>query len=372
MTGAPRGASGGRAPRRPARRCTAVLVAALAVALLALALLTPLTDPRPDAGPDPAFWTLPTGSRLAHVDLPAVGTARPTPVVVLHGGPGVPDLVGDAAFFGPLLTGLGHDVHLYEQLGSGRSSRLVDPTGYGLDRDVADLEQVRLALGAERMVLVGHSYGGTLAAHYLAAHPDRVERLVLSAPGPLDPADRSAARATAGLGPTDRLRTWLPALAPRALLGYTLLQVDPGTAHAYLPDTEADARNDTILSAAEPGLHCRPDQVRGPVHGSGFYALQYPQSATATPPRDVRAVLAGVPVPVLVLKGSCDYLSWRAGTGYRDLLPHTTLVYLPGAGHSTYQDRPAEAAAAIRAFLTGAPLPSRVGDDPPPDYTGPA
>jgi proline iminopeptidase len=118
---------------------------------------------------------------LAYLGLPAAGRARLTPVVVLHGGPGIPDLAGDAAFFGPL-TALGYDVHLYEQLGAGGSARLADPTGYGIDRDVDDLEQVRVILGADRMILLGHSYGATLAAHYLAAHPDRVDRLVLSSP----------------------------------------------------------------------------------------------------------------------------------------------------------------------------------------------
>ena len=274
--------------------------------------------------------------------------------------PGIPDLAGDAAFFGQL-TALGYDVHLYEQLGAGRSSRLADPTGYGIDRDVADLEQVRVILGANRMILLGHSYGATLAAHYLAAHPDPVDRLVLSSPGPLDPADRSADRATAGLTTASRLRSYAAALEPRALLGYTLLQIDPAAAHAYLPDPEADARNDTILTIAEPGLHCTPTQGHGPVRGSGFYALQYPQSRAAPPPPDVRAALAGQPTRTLVVKGSCDYLSWSSAATYRHLLPHTTLLYPPGAGHNTYQDRPAEVAAAVRAFLTDMPPSSSVG-----------
>jgi proline iminopeptidase len=107
------------------------------------------------------------------------------------------------------------------------------------------------------------------------------------------------------------------------------------------------------------------------VRGSGFYALQYPQSVTAPPHPDVRAALAGLPTPTLVVKGSCDYLSWSSAVAYRHLLPHTTLLYLPGAGHNTYQDRPGEVAAAVRAFLTDAPVSSSVGDDPPSDYAGP-
>jgi proline iminopeptidase len=60
---------------------------------------------------------------------------------------------------------------------------------------------------------------------------------------------------------------------------------------------------------------------------------------------------------VLIVKGSCDYLSWRSARDYTALLPQSTLVYLPGAGHNVYQDRPADVQLTIRAFLTGRPLP---------------
>jgi pimeloyl-ACP methyl ester carboxylesterase len=44
---------------------------------------------------------------------------------------------------------------------------------------VADLEALREALGAQRMTLVGTSYGTFTAERYALAHPDRVARLVL-------------------------------------------------------------------------------------------------------------------------------------------------------------------------------------------------
>ncbi|MFI5794490.1 alpha/beta hydrolase [Streptomyces sp. NPDC051677] len=138
--------------------------------------------PRPHVQPT-GYWTLPTGSRLAYTHLPAEGVRRPAPVIVLHGGPGTP---GD----GPdplerLLATRGHDVFSYDQLGAGRSTRLADPAGYTVARQVADLEAVRRRIGAERVILLGASWGATLAAEYLAAHPDRVARMVLTSPGVL-------------------------------------------------------------------------------------------------------------------------------------------------------------------------------------------
>lgn len=359
---------------RPRRVRATLFGAGVLVVVTFVAVTVPLSDPRPGPArvPGLSYWQLDTGSRLAYVKLPGAAPARPTPIVVLHGGPGIPDMAGDAAFLGQL-TDLGFDVYVYDQLGSGRSTRLHDPTGYGIDRDVADLEQIRRAIGAERMVLFGHSYGGALAAHYLAAHPDRVEKLILSSPGPLDPADGSGDRATAGLDTSARLRSYAAALAPRALLSFTLLQVNPAAAHAYLGDREADARNDAILTITEPALSCSPQQSTGPVRGSGFYALQYPQSAAAPPQPDIRPSVTELPTATLIFKGSCDYLSWHSAIDYRRALPNSTLLYLDGAGHNTYQDRPAAVLAAIRAFLTGRPLPQAPypGDNAPKGYRGP-
>ncbi|GAA3240128.1 alpha/beta hydrolase [Nonomuraea helvata] len=358
--------------RLPSRyRSLTLPVTVLVTAAVAAALLVPLPDVRlPETSvADTRYWSLPGGSRLAYVHTPGKAPHRTTPVVVLHGGPGIPDMPGLSRFFQPLAE-LGYDVYVYDELGAGRSARSENPRAYGIERDVADLEEVRHAIGAERMVLIGHSYGGALAAHYLAAYPTRVASLVLSSPGPLDPADTSGNEATSRLPLNRRLGTYAAALQPRALLAYALLQVNPAAAYAYFPDTEADARNDTILHLADAGLHCTRTQWQPMTHGSGFYAQQYPQLATAPTAPDVRRDLAGNPTPVLLLKGRCDYLSWHAAVDYRQVLPHTVLLYLTGAGHNTYQDQPSVVLAAVRGFLAGGPMPLNPypSDEPPPDY----
>jgi len=62
--------------------------------------------------------------------------------------------------------------------GHGSSDR--PASGYTVDGLVGDIEQVVEALHLPpRFVLLGHSFGGALAASYAVKHPDRVERLVL-------------------------------------------------------------------------------------------------------------------------------------------------------------------------------------------------
>lgn len=92
------------------------------------------------------------------------------PVVLLHGGPGWPDHL-------ERLAGLFHDtctVHRFDQRGCGRSGG--EPP-WELERFVADVEDLRAALGHDRWHVVGHSWGATLGLLHALDQPDRVATL---------------------------------------------------------------------------------------------------------------------------------------------------------------------------------------------------
>lgn len=365
------------APIAHRRRARPGLVASgivLIAVLFAVAALRPLGDPRlpPAAVLEQASWDLSTGSRIAYVRVPAEGVARPEPVIVLHGGPGVPDLQGDSDYFGALARD-GFDVFVYAQVGSGRSTRLDDPRGYSLERDVADLEEIRQAIGAEQVILIGHSYGGMLAAAYAALHPGHVARMALISPADPAPAAGGASMLVR-LDLRQKLGVYTLLLTPRPLLAYGLLQINPEAAHAFAGDAEMDARQDRVYNRTRPALHCR-DKPPGPaLHGLGFYANQYPQAATHPPHVDFLSDLARQRVPALIIKGRCDYLSWSSAVAYRDALSQPPLIYIEEAGHNVYQDAPERTTSLLRAFLLDRPLPEApyTGGDPPPNYEGPS
>ncbi|WP_426503309.1 alpha/beta fold hydrolase [Dactylosporangium sp. McL0621] len=118
------------------------------------------------------------------------GAGKPA-VVMLHGGPGLPDYLAPVA-------GLIDDlcaVHRYDQRGTGGSPWAGEHT---IARHMRDLARLLDAWGHERVVLVGHSFGTDLAGHFLLAHPGRVAGLVqLAGPftEPWRDADRAAQRA---------------------------------------------------------------------------------------------------------------------------------------------------------------------------------
>ena len=106
------------------------------------------------------------------------------PLIVLHGGPGL-----DHSMFRPYLDPLGDDFRLIyvDERGQGKSDR-VDPATLSLDVFARDVDLLAEALGLERFVLLGHSFGaiittkhaievGTAAAYVISGGGDSSENL---------------------------------------------------------------------------------------------------------------------------------------------------------------------------------------------------
>ncbi|MEO3754435.1 alpha/beta hydrolase [Streptomyces sp. B6B3] len=112
------------------------------------------------------------GAGIRWVALGGVPTRRRAPVVLLHGGPGLPDYLGDvAAMIADLVP-----VYRYDQRGTGGSGWRGRHT---LARQVDDLAELLDAWDAPEAVLIGHSYGADLASRFCLAHPGRVVAMLL-------------------------------------------------------------------------------------------------------------------------------------------------------------------------------------------------
>lgn len=101
-------------------------------------------------------------------------------VLLLHGGPG-----GSHEYFEALETWLGAEgieFIYYDQLGSAYSDQPKDDSLWTTERFVEEVEQVRKALGLNKdnFFLLGHSWGGILAAEYALKYPQHLKGLVIS------------------------------------------------------------------------------------------------------------------------------------------------------------------------------------------------
>jgi pimeloyl-ACP methyl ester carboxylesterase len=87
----------------------------------------------------------------------------PAPLVVLHGGPGVP-----SNYLLSLVNVItDRTVIFYDQLGCGRSSRPNDPEAYSLESSMDDLHALLSHWKLKQYHLFGHSFGGIIAYEYL-------------------------------------------------------------------------------------------------------------------------------------------------------------------------------------------------------------
>ncbi len=131
----------------------------------------------------------------------AIGSGK-APLVVLHGGPGVPH---DYLLRLAALAERGRAVVHYDQIGAGRSTRLPDrgadfwQVGLFLD----ELDNLLRHLGIDgRYHLLGQSWGGMLAAEHAVRQPPGLRSLVVA---------NSPASMALWVHEAERLRALLPA-----------------------------------------------------------------------------------------------------------------------------------------------------------------
>jgi len=246
------------------------------------------------------------------------GSSEALPLLVCHGGPGVPS---DYLF--PLAELLQRPVIFFDQLGCGRSDR-PDPADqeYSIAASVRDLVAVIDALVDEAWIprrdghpayhLYGQSFGGILAFEALSA--------------------------AAGL-PSPRSLTLsnVPSSVPVLLEEVAALLDELGGDGSRFDATHvcrATPRPAPLLAAYAPG---HPgDHWRGVDVIADWCVAE--------------AGLAAFPTPVLLLAGEHDFVTPRAMQGWRQL-PDQHLVVLPGVAHHALLESPAAYGAVLETFL---------------------
>ena len=100
-------------------------------------------------------------------------------LLYLHGGPGASclDFVNQAEALSKKMK-----VVIFDQLGVLRSEALAENESYGMEFQIELIEEMRKFLGIEKWSILGHSYGGMLAALYAYTYPSSIHRVILECP----------------------------------------------------------------------------------------------------------------------------------------------------------------------------------------------
>ena len=270
-----------------------------------------------------------------------VGRADGIPAVYLHGGPGSGCQPDHRRLFDPERF---HAI-LFDQRGAGRSRPKGRREHNTLPHLIADMETIREQFGFARWMIVGGSWGATLALAYAQAHPDRVSGMVLRATflGTRDELAGAFLDALPRFYPDlsgDFVGLLPPEERAQPLDGYwrRILDSDPAV---HSPFARAWHDTERILSEHAPGrVRLDPDSLNSaralPV--TPFMEALYFQNDCFMKPGQLLAEagkLAGI--PGIIVQGRYDLLcppatSRALGAAWR----RSEVRFVEGAGHSLY------------------------------------
>jgi proline iminopeptidase len=280
------------------------------------------------------------------------GDSKNDTLILLHGGPGndYRHLLG--------LTPLSEDYQLvfYDQRGAGLSER-VPSNKVDLEQLVSELDAIGRHFSPERKLrILGHSWGGMLAAAYLERHPDRVSHLVLVEPGFLNQEgfDSFIEKSNGGVPGFS-----LALLGSLWISGIEALKIEGPDEDAALDHFMLNVALSDVPKHPMAGYYCggtpRPgsfDTWRMGVRSS--FALQ--QSGIDKNLK-LKGELVGknakdFPREVLFLAGECNtIIGEEPQRRHMKLFSHPKLVVLKDTGHLLLQEKTEEALAEIALYL---------------------
>ncbi len=298
------------------------------------------------------YWNLNSGSKIAYTLIHAKQHQKGIPILFLQGGPGGPIYERNIRSLSPL-SEEGFDIYLYDQVGCGYSNRLDDVKQYTTLRHKEDLEEIIERIGSKKVILLAQSWGAILASLYAADHPDKIEKIIFTGPGPLLPIKEELA----AIPVPDSFQLKKPA--------YTNAQANRMThnvrtkAMAWFAktfgwkiasDQEADAFQTHLSNETNKSTVC--DISKAPVaeNGGGFYCQVMTVASFASTP-DIRTKLSECKFPVLIMKGQCDNQNWGYTSEYLEVFKDHHLIIIPDAGHSISIEQPKAYLNTIRNFL---------------------
>ncbi|HEV7902605.1 MAG TPA: alpha/beta hydrolase [Pyrinomonadaceae bacterium] len=297
--------------------------------------------------PQEGYINTPDGVRLFYK---IVGSGSDT-LLAVHGGPGN-SLNSILADLEPLAKK--RRVIYYDQRGNGRSDLIKEPERLAISKHIADLETVRLHFKLDKITLLGNSWGGLLVSAYAAAHPDRVQRMILHSPAPptkaflIEDAEEIQARVEQRFNADQKRRwrvvsnpqTWVKADDPRAVCREFFQLLLP----LYLSKTESASRfKGDVCSGSEEAVRSQQVVNMHVWRSLGEFNLL--------------PSLGVIKAPVLVIHGAADPIPVEASEAWAAAMPNARLLLLKDSGHIPQIEQPEMFFKAIETFLKGEALP---------------
>ncbi|MEO1625139.1 MAG: alpha/beta hydrolase [Bacteroidota bacterium] len=280
------------------------------------------------------YWELQTGSKIGYTKVPASGAKRKSPILYLHGGPGGRISNNIIEAHRPLAA-LGHDLYFYDQIGSGHSDRLSDIGEYSVTRHRKDLQEIMSAITDDKVILLGQSWGACLAINCLQHNKDKIEKIILTGPGPILPINQAMRDEL----PPDSLELQEPAHSNQQANEKVYTWRDRliyRWAHMFQSKLASDKEADNFFTYLSQELskstNCTAEAPKEYEGGVGYYS-HIMTGKSLNEVEDRRSELQELDIPILILRGQCDNQKWGFTKEYLDLFDKAHLEIVQGAGH---------------------------------------
>jgi L-proline amide hydrolase len=264
------------------------------------------------------------------------GEGEHTPLLILHGGPGVPhDYLEN-------LEALASDtqrVIFYDQLGCGRSDQPDDTSLWRVERFVEELATVRRELGLDRVHILGQSWGGMLAIEYALTQPQGLVSLILS---------NTTSSIPLWVAEANRLRSELPPEVNDTLARHE--------AAGTTDDQEYQDAMQVFYDRHVVRVKPMPEYVQRALANTGFvYAYMNGPSEFhvigVIKDWDRTDRLSEIQVPTLILSGRYDEATPAINTILHKGITGSEWILFENSSHLSHVEEPELYMQTVRAFL---------------------
>ncbi len=307
---------------------------------------------------------LETGSEIAYWHFQGDAPRRDKTIFYVHGGPGAHVRNIDREFFREY-TSKGYDVVLYDQAGGGFSGYL-NLDQYTMDRFIQDLECVRKEIKADKLILVGQSFGARICSYYAASYPNRVESIVFAGPAGL--ASKSIKQNTKDEKKLKRSKveladggdnTFKPKFRELIRFSFVVVMskiggekvVDQLVTQDEIVQYSTRMIPDAIAKAYHKKYQDRvPNITSGGINVIVNVLLHNDYDKIS---QTVISDLMQSDIPVLILRGAYDYVPWEDTKSYKEVFKNNYLVYIEESGHIAWSINKEDTFNSILNFVNG-------------------
>lgn len=258
------------------------------------------------------------------------------PILIINGGPGM-----NCEGFGYIadeISKFGYQTIIYDQRGTGKSTvEKIDSKHITMDLMVQDMENLRKHLDIEKWTILGHSFGGMLAAYYTSKHPDTVEKIIFSSSGGIN-------------------MNFTKYAQKRIADNLTKIQKDSVDFYAAKIDGRDNSLKTRKLRAKYLANAYVFDKTKAPIIAERLIQANFDINSIVfqnliNTNFDCSDKFKNFKKPVLILQGENDIISIETAQEIKTAFPNSELVTMKNCGHYGWLDAKDVYFNAVKRFL---------------------